>query len=403
MSGASGGANPLDRGVFLLRLARAREHLRASRYEEAREELKFPLLTHPDDEELLHLLAAIEFKRGDYREAARAAAALVEKNPGSSVLHANLGLILFKSGELSQAEQELRRATELDPEHSRAHMTLGLLHRMRGEPTLALAHLRRAGARRLAAQVEEELGLSLEDAPAAAPAPASPAPPPGPEPDAAGSGRVLLAAVPPSPEPEPEARDLEPEDRSLFLARADGSLEIASRGTVLVRKGSVVWYSGRVRFTEEPAFRGTGLERLLVAYGRGDLFVREPGRHALARELSGQALFLEGSRVLALDPALSFRLEPIHDFRTHRRMDVLKVRGRGVAVLSVAADPVAHDVSAGSPLSVSSRDLVAWTGDLAASVLDDRFLEEIMAPDPSNAPKIRFEGEGVVLTEPPSS
>jgi hypothetical protein len=44
---------------------------------------------------------------------------------------------------------------------------------------------------------------------------------------------------------------------------------------------------------------------------------------------------------------------------------------------------------------------VAWTGDLLPSVMEDRFLDEIMMPDTANAPKLRFEGEGVVLTEAP--
>ena len=35
------------------------------------------------------------------------------------------------------------------------------------------------------------------------------------------------------------------------------------------------------------------------------------------------------------------------------------------------------------------------------SVLDDEFLEEVMQPDVASPPKIRFEGEGTVLTEPP--
>ena len=60
-----------------------------------------------------------------------------------------------------------------------------------------------------------------------------------------------------------------------------------------------------------------------------------------------------------------------------------------------------HEVTPELPLSISSRDLVGWTGDLVPSVLDDRFLEEVMQPDIASPPKIRFEGEGVVLTEPP--
>ena len=191
------------------------------------------------------------------------------------------------------------------------------------------------------------------------------------------------------------------ESRPLFHVRPDGGLEIASRGVVFVRKGSVVWYSGKMHFASEPSFKGTRLERILRADGRGYLYVHDPGRQAYRRELTGQSLYLEGSRILALDNGLSFRLEPIHDFRMNRRVDILKIFGRGSVILSVGGPLLAHEVSPEFPLNVSSRDLVAWTGDLVPSVLEDRFLEEVMMPDVGSAPKIRFEGEGTVLTEPP--
>jgi uncharacterized protein (AIM24 family) len=187
----------------------------------------------------------------------------------------------------------------------------------------------------------------------------------------------------------------------LFVVRADGALEIASPGVVYVRKGSVVWYSGNVRFTGEQAFRGTRLESILRADGRGYLFVHDPGRHAFRRDLAGQALSLEGSRLLALDHGLSFRLEPIHDFRMNRRVDILRIQGNGSVILSVTGPLLAHEVTAEFPLIVSAQDLVAWSGNLLPAVLEDRFLEEVMLPDSTSAPKLRFEGEGTVLTEPP--
>jgi uncharacterized protein (AIM24 family) len=98
---------------------------------------------------------------------------------------------------------------------------------------------------------------------------------------------------------------------------------------------------------------------------------------------------------------MRLRLETIRDFRTRRRVDVLKIQGRGAAVFTAAGEIEAHDVSAGFPLTLCAEDLVAWTGDLAPSVVEDRYLEEVMVADSANAPKLRFEGEGVVLTEGP--
>jgi Tfp pilus assembly protein PilF/uncharacterized protein (AIM24 family) len=189
--------------------------------------------------------------------------------------------------------------------------------------------------------------------------------------------------------------------RPLFQVRTDGGLEVASRGAVFVRKGSVVWYSGKVRFANEPAFQGTRFERILRAEGRGNFFLSDPGRSAYGRDLGGQSLFVEAGRLLALDTALNFRLDPIHDFHHDRRVDILKVTGHGSVILSVSASLLGHDVSHEFPLIVNARDLVAWSGKLVPSVVEDRFLEEVMVPDAHGTPKIRFEGQGLVLTEPP--
>jgi Flp pilus assembly protein TadD/uncharacterized protein (AIM24 family) len=379
VAGAAGDASSLDQAVFFLHLGRARERLNAGRFDEARQELELARLARPEDEDLLSLVSVVEFRRGNYHEAARVTRTLLEKNPDSAILHSNLGLIQFKAGVLGDAERELARAIALKPGHARSHLYLGLLHRLRGDFAASLEHLLLAGAKRAAAEVEERLRQSAP--------------------------RGTLAAVP-APEPAPAAAAAamsrrDPEDRPLFRVNDDGTLEVASRGLVYVRKGSVVWYSGRMRFTEEPGFTGTRLERLLRAEGPGELLLCDPDRRAVARDTGGQSLWLDGSRLLALSAALRFRLEPIQDFQTRRRVDILKVHGPGGAVFSVAGPLEPHDVSPEFPLIVSSRDLVAWTGDLLPAVAEDRFLDEIMMLDTANAPKLRFEGEGVVLTEAP--
>jgi Tfp pilus assembly protein PilF/uncharacterized protein (AIM24 family) len=451
---APGQTPSIDQGVFLVHLIRARKTLREGRLDAASQELENAQMLRPEDEDVLNLLSILEFKRGHFLEAAQVARVLLKKNPDSAILHANLGLILFKAGVLEEAERELSRAIEIKPDHARSHLYLGLLYRSRGKLGLALEHLRVAGARKLVAELEEALRRGLRGAGAVEPIavlaerPSASEPPPflpatemEPAMEAPARSALRLAepaeaaqipvAPPISDEPadappetapgqaeEPARAQAEPpasaevwtdeiaaerpaEAHPLFVVRADGALEIASPGVVYVRKGCVVWYSGNVRFTAEQAFRGTRLESILRADGRGYLFVNDPGRHAFRRDLSGQSLSLEGSRLLALDHGLSFRLEPIHDFRMNRRVDILRIQGQGSVILSVTGPLLAHEVSAEFPLIVSAHDLVAWSGNLLPAVLEDRFLEEVMQPDSAAAPKIKFEGEGTVLTEPP--
>ncbi len=417
METAAGDLPPVDQGLFLLHLNRARRGVREGRLEEAWEELEQARVIRPRDEDVLNLLSLLEFKRGHYNEAANAARTLLADNPNSEVLRANLGLILFKAGFMAEAELELRKAIEMRPGHLRSHLYLGLLYQTRGKLGLALEHLRVAGARRRVVEIEEALRRNSREA-SARPGPSDTAPalkPLHPEavaPVAPSPSRSTVEgplAEPPGFQPAfPEITEKPapiaigaPEARPLFKIRTEGGLEVASRGTVFVRKGCVAWYSGKLRFTPLPEFRGTSLERILRATGVGALLVNDPGRRAYRRDLTGQTLFVEGSRLLALDHGLTFRIDAIHDFRRNRRVDVLRVQGRGSAIFSVGGPVLAHEVSADYPLSISSRDLVAWSGELVASVLDDDFLEEVMHADVSSPPKIRFEGEGTVLTEPP--
>ncbi|HEY3204407.1 MAG TPA: tetratricopeptide repeat protein [Thermoanaerobaculia bacterium] len=402
MSSAAGDHPPVDQGLFLLHLNRARRGVRAGHLTEAWEELEQARNLRPRNEEVLNLVSILEFKRGHYNEAASAARALIVENPASEVLHANLGLILFKAGRLAEAEEELRAAIELRPAHRRSHLYLGLLYQMRGKLGLALEHLRVAGAKRRIVEIEEALRRPGRDG-------ASRLPSDAPAAVRSGDGDPVSKAARPGDEPAfLEAPDgvapislPQADSRPLFKVRPEGGLEVASRGTVFVRKGCVAWYSGKIRFAVEPAFRSTSLERILRVAGQGTLLVYDPGRRAYRRDLNGQTLFVEGTRLLAIDHGLTFRLDAIHDFRRGRRVDVLRVHGRGSVVFSVGAPVLAHEVTADFPLSISSRDLVAWSGDLVASVLDDQFLEEVMQPDVASPPKIRFEGEGTVLTEPP--
>ena len=419
MSTVAGELPPVDQGVFLLHLNRARRNVRDGSFEEAWEELEQARHLRPQDEEVLNLVSLLEFKRGHYNEAAAAARILIAENAASEVLHSNLGLILFKAGRLAEAEQALRSALELRPGHLRSHLYLGLLYQMRGKLGLALEHLRIAGAKRRVAEIEDALRRTAREV-AARSASANDTAPSRKAANGGDTSSSRRTAPTPTPAPQPDRTTFEPafpetpeqttttpiavgagEGRPLFKVRPEGGLEIASRGTVFVRKGCVAWYSGRMKFTPETAFRGTSLERMLRTTGLGSLLINDPGRRAYRRDLSGQTLYVEGSRLLALDHGLTFRLEAIHDFRRNRRVDVLRVQGRGSVIFSVGGPVLAHEVTAAYPLSISSRDLVAWSGELVASVLDDEFLEEVMQPDISSPPKIRFEGEGTVLTEPP--
>lgn len=443
-------APPFDQGVFLLHYNRGREAFQEGRYGEARRELESAQRLRPDDADVLNLLGLVYFKTNAFPEAEVIYRRLIGENPNVFILHSNLGLILFKEGKLEEAEQFLLRAVDLRPNYAKSHLYLGLLYRQKKKYGLALEHLKFAGADKLVREVELEMRP-----PAVAPPPPPPAPsaPVKTEPQAkvttekiramtaahveevhrvAMESRTQPGSVPtpvvvpapvPPPLPEPAVtaarklqdavdepqhveakkidvgRKIEGASRT-FTLHENGFLEINFARNVHVKRGTVSSYSGNLKFIAESGLLGTTAQTLVKAVGQGKIFVYEKGRKTFLLDLNDEFIYVEGSNLLALEDSLTYRVEPIYDASYQRKIDTVKIFGKGSLAISTSIEPLTMRVTREYPLSISSNALVAWTGNLIPTVVDDKSLETVMIENTDvGGFKIRFEGDGVVVSE----
>jgi uncharacterized protein (AIM24 family) len=438
-------APPFDQGVFLLHYNRGREAFQEGRYAEARRELEHAQRMRPDDADVLNLLGLVYFKTNAFPEAEVIYRRLVRENANVFILHSNLGLILFKQGKLDEAEQYLLRAVELRPNYAKSHLYLGLLYRQRRKFGLALEHLRFAGADKLVREVEAEMRPTAQpQAPAAPPPPAPPAPaakPPVPRttekiravqpPEVVMTTQPGKVPVPQPAAPQPAApqqdvaavtaaRKLqdavdEPqhaEEKRIDLGRKiegasktfalheNGFLEINFGRSVHVKRGTVSSYSGNLKFVAESGLVGTTAQTLVKAVGQGKIFLYEKGRKTFLLDLNEEFIYVEGSNLLALEDTLTYRVEPIYDSKYERKIDTVKIFGKGSLAISTQIEPLTLRVTREYPLSISSSALVAWTGNLIPAVMDDQSLDNVMIETTDRSGfKIRFEGDGVVVSE----
>lgn len=449
-------APPFDQGVFLLHYNRGREAFQEGRYAEARRELEAAQRLRPDDADVLNLLGLVYFKTNAFPEAEVIYRRLASENPNVFILHSNLGLILFKQSKLDEAEHFLLRAIELRPNYAKSHLYLGLLYRQKKKFGLALEHLRFAGADKIAREVEQEMRPSTPaPAPvaASAPAPAPVAAPPAPKAAApippitqrikpitpeqlTQPGGVPLppAAAPAPPTPAPAApapvvpipaattaarklQDAVDEPQHVEAKRIDvghkiegasktftlhenGFLEINFGRNVHVKRGTVSSYSGNLKFIAESGLLGTTAQTLVKAVGQGKIFVYEKGRKTFLLDLHDEFIYVEGSNLLALEDTLTYRVEPIYDSSYQRKIDTVKIFGKGSLAISTSIEPLTLRVTREYPLSISSNALVAWTGNVIPTVMDDQSLENVMIErEGEGGFKIRFEGDGVVVSE----
>ena len=429
---------PFDQGVFLLHYNRGREAFQEGRYAEARRELEGAQRLRRDDADVLNLLGLVYFKTNAFPEAEVIYRRLVNENANVFILHSNLGLILFKQGKLDEAERYLRRSIELRPNYAKSHLYLGLLYRQKKKLPEALEHLKFAGADKIAREVEAEIR------PAPAPPPPAPTkdavtqrmpiltPPPKPQKDETtqkvraigrehvGEVRQLVTQPGMTSPAHTAARKLQDavdetqlaEEKRINLDRRiegasktftlhdNGFLEINFARSVHVKRGTVSSYSGNLKFVAESGLLGTTAQTLIKAAGHGKVFVYEKGRKTFLLDLNEEFIYVEGSNLLALEDTLTYRVEPIYDAAYQQKIDTVKIFGKGSLAISTSIEPLTMRVTREYPLSISSNALVAWTGNLIPAVMDDRSVDNVMIEPADQAGfKIRFEGDGVVVSE----
>ena len=436
-------APPFDQGVFLLHYNRGREAFQEGRYAEARRELENAQRMRPDDSDVLNLLGLVYFKTNAYPEAEVIYRRLAEENPNVFILHSNLGLIHFKQGKLDESEHYLLRAIELRPNYAKSHLYLGLLYRQRRKYGLALEHLRFAGAEKIVREVEAEMRpqspaslplpavtaetlrqrekqtlttqriapltparmaeiKELVTQPGSVPRPAT-APIPRVVDTAHTAARKLQEAVDETQLADDKRLDLAHKIEGAsktFTLHENGFLEINFGRSVHVKRGTVSSYSGNLKFVAESGLLGTTAQTLVKAVGQGKIFVYEKGRKTFLLDLNDEFIYVEGSNLLALEDTLTYRVEPIYDGIYQRKIDTVKIFGKGSLAISTHIEPLTLRVTREYPLSISSTALVAWTGNVIPTVMDDKSLENVMIENLDEAGfKIRFEGDGVVVSE----
>jgi uncharacterized protein (AIM24 family) len=184
-----------------------------------------------------------------------------------------------------------------------------------------------------------------------------------------------------------------------FTLHENGFLEINFARNVHVKRGTVSSYSGNLKFVAESGLLGTTARTLVKAIGQGKIFVYEKGRKTFLLDLNEEFIYVEGSNLVALEDSLTYRVEPIYDSSYQRKIDTVKIFGKGSLAISTSIEPLTLRVTREYPLSISSSSLVAWTGNLIPTVVDDQALENVMISGDQTGFKIRFEGDGVVVSE----
>src|SRR5690349_14851356 len=111
-----------------------------------------------------------------------------------------------------------------------------------------------------------------------------------------------------------------PERAGLFELEGERILELNLNGRVWTKMGSMVAYTGSIKFTREgmlehglgkflkKTFTGEGI-RLTKAEGAGRLYLADSGKKVTVLDLGGQSLFVNGNDVLAFQDSVTWDIK----------------------------------------------------------------------------------------------
>ena len=180
-----------------------------------------------------------------------------------------------------------------------------------------------------------------------------------------------------------------------FRMEAGGFLGANCARGLFVRRGVLSGREGAPSFEADRQLGGALSQLLIRASGPGELLLVDRARRPFLKTLSDEFLSVEPGRLLAFEASLRYREDPAFEFRRHIPVPFLKLFGNGTVALSVLSEPALFPVSAGKPLTLAARAVLAYGGDVVPDLLEES--------DPlaslGSGPVFRFVGTGYVLAE----
>jgi uncharacterized protein (AIM24 family) len=162
-------------------------------------------------------------------------------------------------------------------------------------------------------------------------------------------------------------------------------LDITLDGTVMVKAGSMVGYTGEVTFTGKSSAEGglTGFIKeavssegtpVMEAEGQGHLYVAEQGKKVQILDLDdGESISVNGTDVLAFESTIDYEINTIGSVSEAAAGGLTNVylTGPGQVAISTHGDPLVLK----PPVTTDPDATVAWSSNLSPSIGTNKAIE----------------------------
>ncbi|MDX9991105.1 MAG: AIM24 family protein [Anaerolineales bacterium] len=190
-------------------------------------------------------------------------------------------------------------------------------------------------------------------------------------------------------------------------------LEVNLKGRVWAKAGSMVAYTGQVKFTREGVFEhglGKMLKKmatgegtnLMKVEGQGRVYLAEKGKKVRVLNLQNETIFVNGNDLLAFEDAVKWDITMMRRMAGMMTGGLFNVRltGPGMVAITTHYEPLTLQVAPGQPIFTDPNATVAWSGSLSPDIRTDISLGTLFGRGSGESLQLKFEGSGWVVVQP---
>lgn len=202
-------------------------------------------------------------------------------------------------------------------------------------------------------------------------------------------------------------------ENEYFELETDRVLEVNLNGQVWAKMGSMISYTGDIKFEREKmlehgvgklfkkAFTGEGTP-LMKALGNGQLYLASQGKKITIFDLNDEEITVNGNSLLAFEPTIDW---DIHFMRKVAGMMAgglfnVTLRGTGKVAITAHFEPLTLLVKPGKPVITDPNATVAWSGNLQPEFKTDISFRTFIGRGSGESIQMQFEGDGFVIIQP---
>lgn len=205
-------------------------------------------------------------------------------------------------------------------------------------------------------------------------------------------------------------RDL---NQGVFELESDRMLDINLNGSVWIKMGAMIAYTGEVKFEREGIFEqgignllkkavsGEGT-RLTKATGRGSVFCADVGKKITILNLNNESIFVNGNDLLAFEMSLGYEIKMLRKISAMLAGGLFNVRWQGTGMVAITThyDPMTLPVTPSNPVVTDPNATVMWTGDLQPEFKTDIQFKTFFGRGSGESLQMKFTGNGFVVVQP---